>query len=208
MPLLCVLRFRFSCGDKSTSYQATANSKMKFLLACSCGPLHEFRLPELDSIATLYNFPITYLEGSRDTSVGSSPCELAFSELTCAVSHQQRPFIIIDLPSEEEARLLGSRAISVKHIWHYWAHADTYEQLHPKVVACKELWVSGSFFQLDGCAEGRLLTSSLHPSLPAVSADFSTTLPYSPLSPPLAPPPGSSTFPHTAEQFPPPSNET
>lgn len=58
--------------------------------------------------------------------------------------HLQRPFIVVNLPSEKEALLLGSRAISVKHIWEYWAHADTYDQLHSKVVEpeVKALWVS------------------------------------------------------------------
>lgn len=43
---------------------------MKFILLCSSGPLREFRLPELESIATLFNFKLTYLQGTElDTSV-------------------------------------------------------------------------------------------------------------------------------------------
>ena len=45
---------------------------MKFLLVCSAGPLHEFRLPELDSIADLFNFPISYDDAARDSTVSCS----------------------------------------------------------------------------------------------------------------------------------------
>lgn len=118
---------------------------MKFLLVCSSGPLHEFRLPELDSIADHFNFPISYDDPERDSTVSSGLRILSCTfPLTRAV--QQRPFIVVDLPSEKEARLLGSRAVSVKHIWEYWAHADTYEQLHAQVVKpeVKALWVGTS----------------------------------------------------------------
>lgn len=36
---------------------------MKFLFVCSVSPLNEFRIPELDSIAALFGFPISYPEG-------------------------------------------------------------------------------------------------------------------------------------------------
>lgn len=74
-PRIAALRpaaFALQLDYSSGRLQGYRKSKMKFLLVCSCGPLNEFRLPELDSIATLYNFPITYLEGSRDTSVSCS----------------------------------------------------------------------------------------------------------------------------------------
>lgn len=45
----------------------------------------------------------------------------------------QRPYLIVELASEKEARLIGSRAILVKNIWRYWASADTYDQLHEQL---------------------------------------------------------------------------
>jgi len=53
----------------------------------------EFRLPELQSIAELYNFPYELADGS-DVS---------------------RPFMIISLASEEDARLLARRCILIKY---------------------------------------------------------------------------------------------
>lgn len=52
--------------------------------------------------------------------------------------------MLIDLKSEVEAQLIGSRAISIKNIWEYWADADTYEELHTLVQRedCREKWVS------------------------------------------------------------------
>lgn len=114
---------------------------MKFLIVGSVGPLNEFRIPELDSIAALYNFTITYPD-DLDISV-STPSSPHFSppELTaCPVV--QRPYLVVDLASEREARLIGDRAILVKHIWHYWADAATYDELHAIVKERKQLWVS------------------------------------------------------------------
>ena len=41
--------------------------------------------------------------------------------------------MIVHMESEREARLLGSRSITVKHIWRYWADAPAYALLHEKV---------------------------------------------------------------------------
>lgn len=48
--------------------------------------------------------------------------------------------MIVHLESEREARLLGSRAICVKHIWTHWADAGTYELLHEEVKKVEEVW--------------------------------------------------------------------
>ncbi|GAA5875744.1 hypothetical protein JCM1840_003505 [Sporobolomyces johnsonii] len=91
-----------------------------YLFSCSTGSLESFRLAELDSIAKLYNIPFEYYE-QPDTS---------------------RPYMIVALPGEKEARLMGSRLISVKHIWELWAQAETYDELHEKVREpdCRALW--------------------------------------------------------------------
>lgn len=56
----------------------------------------------------------------------------------------QRPYLIVELPSEKEARLIGTRAILVKSIWRYWTSADTYDDLHELVKAPEQKihWVS------------------------------------------------------------------
>lgn len=58
---------------------------------------------------------------------------------------EQRPYVVIDLLNEQEAILLGSRAICIRSIWEYWADEATYEELH---VVNKEklryLWVRPS----------------------------------------------------------------
>lgn len=112
---------------------------MRFILVCSCGgPLQGFRWAELDSstsqsfsivisahlvpsVATLFDFQIIYVDESKDAS---------------------RPFIVVDLPSEKEARLIGSRAISVKSIWEYWGEGKNYDQVHQVVKASPHLYVS------------------------------------------------------------------
>lgn len=47
---------------------ALTSCAMKFLLVGSVSPLNEFRLPELDSIAALFGFEISY-PGEVDTAV-------------------------------------------------------------------------------------------------------------------------------------------
>ena len=94
---------------------------MKYLLVCSSGPLESFRYAELDSIATLFQFPIQYLDSAKDAA---------------------RPFIVVELPSEKEARLIGSRSISVKSVWEYWGQGENYDQLHSIIKASPHLYVS------------------------------------------------------------------
>ncbi|KAI5474831.1 hypothetical protein MNV49_002361 [Pseudohyphozyma bogoriensis] len=97
---------------------------MKFLLVCSqgspetTGNLGEFRIPELNSIAALFGFEINYPDPIDTT----------------------RPYMVIELAGEKEARLLGSRAISVKHIWEYWADARTYDDLHTIIKPRNDLY--------------------------------------------------------------------
>lgn len=49
--------------------------------------------------------------------------------------------MVVHLDSEREARLLGSRSISVKHIWAYWADGASYEDLHAQMKLLPELYV-------------------------------------------------------------------
>jgi len=99
----------------------------------------EFRLPELQSIAELYNFPYELADGS-DVS---------------------RPFMIISLASEEDARLLARRCILIKYasssrvpqfwdigntllrsVHEFYASGSTYEELHTETRNNRDLWAS------------------------------------------------------------------
>ncbi|CDR49595.1 RHTO0S28e01288g1_1 [Rhodotorula toruloides] len=84
------------------------------------GPLEEFRLPEIESVAQLYNIPFSW------------PAKPDYT----------RPYMLIGLPDDEAARKLGSRLVSVKHVWEFWATAETYEELHERVKSaeCREKW--------------------------------------------------------------------
>lgn len=81
----------------------------------------------------------------------------------------QRPYLVVELPSEKEARLIGTRAILVKNIWRYWASADTYEQLHELVKAPEQRvhWVSSTLHEpvvaLTGLAFARWLLTTVYP---------------------------------------------
>ncbi|KAH9459144.1 hypothetical protein Pst134EA_019299 [Puccinia striiformis f. sp. tritici] len=79
----------------------------------------EFRLPELESIDVLFNLGIDYLGLEIDI---------------------YRPYMKIGLENEEKARLLGSRAILIKHIIRHWADAPSYPELHLLNQENESLW--------------------------------------------------------------------
>ena len=56
-----------------------------------------FRLPELESIAELYGFPINPPQNPDDRD-------------------PTRPYMVIDLEDEEHARILANRCILIKHV--------------------------------------------------------------------------------------------
>ncbi|KAF7376102.1 tRNA (Guanine(10)-N2)-methyltransferase [Mycena sanguinolenta] len=80
----------------------------------------EFRLPELESIAELHGFTI------------SVPAD-------CDPS---RPFMVLNLESEEHARLLAARCILIKHVYEFYAQGGDYDELHIANKESKHLWSS------------------------------------------------------------------
>ncbi|EFP74835.2 uncharacterized protein PGTG_01428 [Puccinia graminis f. sp. tritici CRL 75-36-700-3] len=79
----------------------------------------EFRLPELESIDVLFNLGIDYLGLELDI---------------------YRPYMKIGLENDEKARLLGSRAVLIKHILRHWADAPSYPELHRLNKENEALW--------------------------------------------------------------------
>ena len=94
---------------------------MKFILIAAHSALNEFRLAEIESIATLFNFNFSYPDQSH-------------LDIT-------RPYLVIDLPSQVEANLLGSRLIGIKSIWEHWADAQSYHHLH-QIIQSEAKYVS------------------------------------------------------------------
>ncbi|KAJ7783080.1 S-adenosyl-L-methionine-dependent methyltransferase [Mycena metata] len=80
----------------------------------------EFRIPELESVAQLHGFAITL-------------------PVDCDPS---RPFMVLDLASEEHAKLLAGRCILIKHIYEFYAQGGDYEELHVANKANGHLWSS------------------------------------------------------------------
>ncbi|KAJ6475317.1 S-adenosyl-L-methionine-dependent methyltransferase [Mycena vitilis] len=78
----------------------------------------EFRLPELESIARLHGFTVSF----------PADCD------------PSRPFMILQLDSEEQARLLASRCILVKHIYEFYAQGGNYDELHAVNKGRSQLW--------------------------------------------------------------------
>ncbi|GEM08499.1 RNA methylase [Rhodotorula toruloides] len=97
-----------------------ASGHKLYILFSIQGPLEEFRLPEIESVAQLYNITFSW------------PVKPDYT----------RPYMLIGLPNDEAARKLGSRLVSVKHVWEFWATGETYEQLHERVKSaeCREKW--------------------------------------------------------------------
>ncbi|KAF9263408.1 tRNA guanosine-2'-O-methyltransferase [Marasmius fiardii PR-910] len=79
---------------------------------------HEFRLPELQSISELYRFKVLVPEDQDPL----------------------RPFMVIELESEDHARLLAQRCILVKSVFEFYCQGDNYEQLHHRNQDNRHLW--------------------------------------------------------------------
>ncbi|KAJ3984730.1 tRNA guanosine-2'-O-methyltransferase [Lentinula detonsa] len=81
----------------------------------------EFRVPELESAAQLYNFKIHLSDDLEERDPG-------------------RPYMIIWLESEDHARLLARRCILIKSIYEFYGRGTTYEELHLQNRAKRNLW--------------------------------------------------------------------
>ncbi|KAF5389449.1 hypothetical protein D9757_004270 [Collybiopsis confluens] len=81
----------------------------------------EFRIPELESVAQLYNFKVNLSDNmdDRDTS---------------------RPFMVVELESDHHARLLARRCILIKSIYGFYGKGANYEELHSCNQANRRLW--------------------------------------------------------------------
>ncbi len=90
--LRAVLRATFTLNDHGRRLHSDMLTQYLFVFA----QVHdEFRIPELLSVAELYGFEVKFSENpeDRDTS---------------------RPFMILELESEEHARMLAGRCILIK----------------------------------------------------------------------------------------------
>ncbi|KAI0762102.1 tRNA guanosine-2'-O-methyltransferase [Trametes elegans] len=81
----------------------------------------EFRIPELLSIAELYDFEIKFSENTEGRKTA-------------------RPFMVLELESEEHARLLAKRCILVKYVCEFYARGASYEELHRQNQARAPQW--------------------------------------------------------------------
>ncbi|KAI0705097.1 tRNA guanosine-2'-O-methyltransferase [Cerioporus squamosus] len=82
----------------------------------------DFRIPELLSVAELYDFEIKFpaeTPDGKDTS---------------------RPFMILELESEEHARLLAGRCILIKYVCEFYARGKSYEEVHERNRLRKPQW--------------------------------------------------------------------
>ncbi|KAG8985827.1 hypothetical protein FRB90_004426, partial [Tulasnella sp. 427] len=92
-------------------------------------PHESFRIPELTSIAELHGFgrtmkitlPDDLPDGGREPSASDE-----------SKTRAPRPFIIVELESEAQARILAERCILIKAVYELWAHAPSYSVLHER----------------------------------------------------------------------------
>lgn len=69
-----------------------------------------FRIPELESLADMFGIEVDLLH-----------------------HNEKSPFLIVDLPSDEQAKALVKRSILAKAIYELWGQGDTLEALHEDV---------------------------------------------------------------------------
>ncbi|RKP39330.1 S-adenosyl-L-methionine-dependent methyltransferase [Dimargaris cristalligena] len=79
----------------------------------------DFRLAELEALAQLENIPLKYEPDAYSND---------------------NPFLLVELPSNEDARRLVQRAILVKEICEYWGSGDSYDSLFAHLKTTPERW--------------------------------------------------------------------
>lgn len=96
-----------------------------------------FRLPELNSIAELHGFGQSMKVTLPDDLPDGGPSTVDDSKPSAP-----RPFVIVELESEAQARILAARCILVKAVYELWAHAPSYSLLHERNQApeARALW--------------------------------------------------------------------
>ncbi|EJU04241.1 tRNA guanosine-2'-O-methyltransferase [Dacryopinax primogenitus] len=102
----------------------------------------EFRIPELESVAILYGFRLGLPEAPEERD-------------------PLRPFMIVDLDSEEHARLLAKRCILIKTVVELWVSAKSYAQLHTEMKADPSRWAKFTW------TKHKYLVSSTDHTIPA-----------------------------------------
>ncbi|KAG8863553.1 hypothetical protein FRB96_008293 [Tulasnella sp. 330] len=112
-----------------------------------------FRLPELISIADLHGFGNTIkIILAEDLPDNTVPPRAIFNEdgTSNQMTPAPRPFVVVELENEEQARILAGRFIPrpmkkpnyFRAIYELWAHAPSYDLLHGSVQnpSAKLLW--------------------------------------------------------------------
>ncbi|PPQ63667.1 hypothetical protein CVT24_004552 [Panaeolus cyanescens] len=82
---------------------------------------NEFRLPELSSICELHGIPFSLSKNPQSND-------------------PNRPFMVIELENEEQARILAKRCILIKAIYEFYGQGSTYEELHEENRKSEPLW--------------------------------------------------------------------
>ena len=72
----------------------------------------DFRLAEFEALSRLFDIPLNYVE-----------------------KNTREPWIILDLPSEAEAKQILTRSIATKYCIEIWGDGHSYEDVHAKVKA-------------------------------------------------------------------------
>ncbi|KAJ2916802.1 hypothetical protein MD484_g3603, partial [Candolleomyces efflorescens] len=83
----------------------------------------EFRVPELQSISELNGFTVRFLDDPE-------------------CNDPERPFMVLELENEEQARILAKRCILVKAIYDYYGHGSSYADLHKTNQSNREKWAA------------------------------------------------------------------
>lgn len=132
---LSLLPFIFKFAH-SAHYPSPWHSMLTRYLFIFAQVHHEFRIPELQSISELYGFSIVYPD--------AAPPDISI------------PFMMLDLESEEHARILARRCILIKcvlwmsihplltfcprSIYEFYGQGSNYEELHAENRANSSRW--------------------------------------------------------------------
>lgn len=96
---------------------------------------HTFRLPDFLAAAEYLQIPFAFVPTPAKSVLEQAREEHGIVSEACTSNYRpdlRRPFALAHLPDDESAVQLLQRCVSLRSIWAYWSHGDTYAELHAR----------------------------------------------------------------------------
>lgn len=96
---------------------------------------HTFRLPDFLAAAEYLQIPFAFIPTPAKPILEQARKDHGIVDEACTSTYRpdlRRPFAFAHLPGDQAAVQLLQRCVSLRSVWAYWSHGDTYNELHAR----------------------------------------------------------------------------